>query len=100
MYAWYIQLGRLWLRRCFYWLTKRGRASLFTLSTQGQCWKVRFGTPRQHCRGFDCFKRSRALSSWDLPRFDDGKTTFDTGRRLLRDVQNLGDGAAGQFHEK
>jgi hypothetical protein len=62
----------------------------------------------RYCRGFDrlhwCslppFKRSRALSSWDCPRFDDGETTLNTGRRLLRDVQNLGDGAAGQFHEK
>jgi len=53
-----------------------------------------------HCRGFDRFKRSRALSSRDRPRFSGGKTTSNTGRRLLRDVQNLGGGAAGQFHEK
>jgi len=53
-----------------------------------------------HCRGFDRFKWSRALSNWDRPRFGGGKTTFNTGRRLLRDVQNLGDGTAGQFHEK
>jgi len=62
-------LGRLWLRRCFYWLTKRGRASPFTLSTYGQCWKVRFGTSRQHCRAESLAgkKLLTALSSAGIP---------------------------------
>lgn len=60
--------------------------SLHISPPSGHRFRYRRGFDRLHRCSLHPFKRSRAFSSRDRPRFDDGKTTLSTCRRLLRDI--------------